>query len=69
MAATATATADSSLFSAPMQMSFLAMPQMVTVQFDALRVADFSPKKFTVLNPALHSSPSHLRNKARMRNF
>ena len=41
----------------------------VTAQFDALRVADFSPKKFTVLNLALHSSPSYLRNKARMRNF
>ena len=41
----------------------------VTAQFDALRVTDFSPKKFTVLNPVLHSSPSHLRNKARIRNF
>ena len=41
----------------------------VTAQFDALRVTDFSPKKFTVLNSALHSSPSHLRNKARMHNF
>ena len=41
----------------------------VTAQFDALRVADFSPKKFTVLNSVLHSSPSHLRNKARIRNF
>ena len=41
----------------------------VTSQVYALRVAGFSPKKFTVLNSALHSSPSHLRNKARMRNF
>ena len=41
----------------------------VAVQFDALHVADFSPKKFTVLNSALHSSPSHLRNKACRRNF
>ena len=41
----------------------------VAVQVYTFSVADFSPKKFTVLNSALHSSPSHLRNKACRRNF
>ena len=55
MAATATATANSSLFSAPMQMSFLVMPQMVAVQFDALPCRRFLSKKIhdVKLCPAL----------------